>query len=227
MIDTLAELLPGFWTSLNVTAWSLLFGLTAGLLMGLGMYVLPRSLSWIPWLVSEIGRGLPALVTVYFVYFGLPGMGLPLPAFPSLIIAFSFTTASYTAEIYRSALISVPREQTEGAQAIGLSRAKALRLIIIPQALRIAILPLASFAILVFQGTSLAFSIGVTELMSVAYTTGVLEFQVAKYIYGAAAYYLVVVLLFEGVLWAFKEGHIRPSRIRRLLRRLRPAAAAR
>ncbi|WP_150462052.1 amino acid ABC transporter permease [Nesterenkonia ebinurensis] len=218
MIDTLIELLPGLWTSLHITAWTLGIGLVAGLLLGLAMYVLPAWISWLPWVISEIGRGLPALVTLYFVYFGLPNVGLPLPGFSSVVVAFSFVTASYTAEIYRTALTSVPKEQTEASQAVGLSQAKTLWFIIIPQALKVAVLPLASFSILAFQGTSLAYSIGVTELMSVAYTTGVLEFSVTPYIYGAAAYYLIVVLIFEGIIWLFKEGHINPTRIRLLIR---------
>jgi polar amino acid transport system permease protein len=213
-MEAFTELLPGLIVSLKITAAVLVVGLPAGLLFGLGMFALPRPLSVAVWLLSEIGRGLPALVTLYFVYFGLPSIGAPLPPFPSIVVAFSFTTASYTAEIYRSALSSVPRQQTEGAQAIGLSRIQTLRLIIVPQALRIAILPLMGFAILIFQGTSLAFSIGITELMSVGYTTGVIEFQVTKYIYAAAVLYLVIVLAFEALMWAYKEGHLHTPRIR-------------
>lgn len=209
-MGTVSQLLPGLLVSLKLTLAVLVVGLPCGLLLGVGMYALPGPASFVVWLLTEVGRGLPALVTLYFVYFGLPALSgiLTLSPFLSVVVAFGWTTASYTAEIYRSALASVPHDQLEGAQAIGLSGRQTLLFVTIPQALRTAVLPLMGFAILIFQGTSLAYAIGISELMSVAYTTGVVDFQVKKYVYGAAAVYLVVVLAFELLMWLYREGKL-------------------
>lgn len=215
MGETLLELWPGFLESMRLTGAVLVPGLLLGMLLGMGMFALPKRISWLPWAISEIGRGLPALVLLYFVYFGLPSAGLTLPAFPAIVLAFVITTAGYTAEIFRSSIASISKQQMEGAQAVGLSRWQSLWLVIVPQALKIAVLPLASFTILIFQGTSLAYSIGITELMSVAYTTGVISFDVSRYIYGAALYYLVIVLAFEGIIVLIKAGYFSRSRYKR------------
>jgi general L-amino acid transport system permease protein len=120
----------------------------------------------------ELIRGVP-LITVLFLgafmlgFFLPPGSETPSPVTRALVALVLFT-AAYVAEIVRGGLQSVPREQTEAAQALGLSAFKTTRLIVLPQALRAVIPALVGQFISLFKDTSLVFIIGLTELLAVA-----------------------------------------------------------
>ena len=99
------------------------------------------------------------------------------PVFPSRRSAPRFwllrwCTGAYASEILRAGLNSVPQGQREATNALGMSRADALRFVIIPQGVRVAIPALLGFSILVFQGTSLCFTIALQEIISRAYDIG-------------------------------------------------------
>ncbi|NFV80396.1 amino acid ABC transporter permease [Magnetospirillum aberrantis SpK] len=137
-----------------------------------------------PWVLTGIALvlGLPALV---FVAGGAPlvwnvpqlrgfnfvGGGALSPEFAALLAGLSVYTAAFIAEIVRSGILAVPAGQTEAAQALGLSRAKTLRLIVLPQALRVIIPPLSSQYLNLTKNSSLAVAIGYPDLVSVANTT--------------------------------------------------------
>ena len=84
-------------------------------------------------------RGVPMLVVLFILYFGLPYVGVQLPA----LIGFSCVSAAYMAEIFRSSISAVDKGQWEAAQSLGLPQKPIIRHIILPQALRIAVAPLA------------------------------------------------------------------------------------
>lgn len=199
-MDILLTMLPGLAVSLELTVFIVVFGTMAGLLLGLAMFAGPRALRWAAWAFSELARGLPTLVTLYLIYFGLPAAGVVLSAFLAIIIGIGITTAGYTAEIYRSAFASVAVGQMDAGRAVGLRSYQIFGLIIIPQVLRATLLPIFGIAILVFQGTSLAYSIGVQELMSIAFTNGTVSFQLTQYLYAAALLYLVIVLIVQALI---------------------------
>lgn len=191
-MNAIMTLLPGLGTSLQLLLAALAVGLPLGILCGLGLASRAAWLRWLLLVLTEIGRGFPALVTLYLVYFGLPSVGVVLEAFPALVVAFGYTTASYTADIFRAAILAVPHALTEAGEALGLSRFKILVLVVLPLALRSVVAPVLGFSIIVFHGTALAYSIGLRELISRAYDQGSLEFNALKYLMLAAAMYLVV-----------------------------------
>lgn len=217
MISDIEALLPGLGLSLQLLLVSLTVGLPLGLLGGVVLFQGPRWGSLIIGLLIELGRGFPALVTLYLVYFGLPSIGILLDAFPALIVAFGYTTASYTADIFRSALSSVPRSQYEAARALALSPWKQFKLVAFPQALRIVLPPLIGFTIIVFQATALAFSIGLRDLTSRAFDLGTLNFDTLHFMLIAAAMYLLVSIGMSLVASAVQrrvDGRVTVKRIR-------------
>lgn len=171
------QLLGGLGVSLRLTGAILAVGLPAGLLLALGAGVRSRALRVTTIVIVEIGRGTPALVVLQLVYFGLPTVGVTFGSFTASVIALGLTTAAYTSEIIRGGLQAVPESEVEAADALGLSRLDALRYVVIPQGLRIAIPPLVGFSIMIFQATSLAYTIAVPELMSQAYSIGSTTFR--------------------------------------------------
>lgn len=171
------QLLGGLWVSLRLTAVILLVGLPAGLLLALGSSVKSKALRVTTIVIVEIGRGTPALVVLQLVYFGLPTIGTTFDSFTASVIALGLTTAAYTSEIIRGGLQAVPESEVEAADALGLTRRDTLRYVVIPQGIRIAIPPLFGFSIMIFQATSLAYTIAVPELMSQAYSIGSTTFR--------------------------------------------------
>jgi len=106
-----------------------------------------------PWLkypariYISIMRGVPMLVVLFILYFGLPYVGVQLPALLCAFIGFSCVSAAYMAEIFRSSIVAVDKGQWEAARSLGLPQKSIIRRIILPQAMRIAVAPLGNVII--------------------------------------------------------------------------------
>ena len=165
-------LFDGFMLSLEVTAACLAVGIPLGLLLALGVQSKSPASHWAALAVVEVGRGAPALILLQFAYFGLPSAGITLSSFAAAGLALAWCTGAYTSEIIRAGLEAVPAGQREAAIATGLNAADALRYVILPQGLRVAIPALLGFSIIMLQATSLCFTIALPEVVSQAYVVG-------------------------------------------------------
>lgn len=176
-ISWLPDLAPGLAVSLALTGLCLLFGMPLGLLLALMIESPIVPLRVIAFAIVEVGRGAPAIVLLYLLYFGLPEAGVTLTAFLTAVISLSWTTGAYASELFRAGLAAVPAGQREASLTSGLRGWTGFQHIILPQAMRISTPPLASLAVTIFQTSSLAFVIAVPELMSKAYTLGSITFE--------------------------------------------------
>lgn len=193
--EYLPDFLAGLKVTLTLTGVSLFAGLPLGLLMALAMTSHHRVIRWPAILLVEVGRGAPALVVLYFVYYGLPQLDLTWSSFVCATIALGFTTAAYTADIFRAGINSIPVGHREACQALGLSHAKEMRLVVLPQAIKVVIPPLVGFCILLYQGTSLAFAVSVPELLSRAYSQASITYQFTATLTLAGLVYAAISLL--------------------------------
>jgi polar amino acid transport system permease protein len=191
-LEWIPRLLSGLWVSLQMTGLSLLVGIPIGLGLAVLASAKRRFVRIATVTVVEIGRGLPALVMLQLIYFGLPGAGIVFDSFTAAVIALSLTTGAYTSEIIRAGLRAVPAGEIEAGNALGISHADILRFIVIPQGFRIAIPSLLGFAILILQVSSLAFTLGLPELLSQAYSIGASTFQYLEVLTLAGLMYLVI-----------------------------------
>lgn len=173
----LPTLLDGLRVSLLLTGLSLLFGIPIAGLLAFGIRSKNLVARYASIAVVEVGRGAPALVLLQLMYFGLPDAGITLSALASATLALTWTTAAYCAEYLRGGLSAVPAGEIEGAQALGMTAGDTLRYIIIPQGWRIALPSLMGFAVILFQATSLAYTVTVQEMMSQAYSLGASTFK--------------------------------------------------
>lgn len=153
----------------------LLFGasLAVGTVLGLGVALLRMSgVAPLVWFASGfvwLGRGIPALVILFFAYYALPRViGVGLEPFQAAIIGLGLETAAFQGEVIRSGLLSVDNGQYEAAKALGMSRLHMMRRIILPQATRVAIPPYFSSAMALLRTTSLASVITVQEMTGLA-----------------------------------------------------------
>jgi polar amino acid transport system permease protein len=192
--EWMPEVISGLTLSLTLTGLSLLFGMPLGLVLALLAESRSAFLKWMGLVVVEIGRGAPALVLLYLLYFGLPQVGITLAAFSTATFSLSWTTGAYASELFRAGLAAVPQGQREAAITSGLSGWTGFRHIIFPQSIRISTPPLASLAITIFQTSSLAFVVAVPELMSKAYSLGAITFQyLSIFILTALVYALITI----------------------------------
>jgi len=207
-LDAVLRQLPGLAVSVELTVSSSAIGLVLGFFGGV---LLRHRSRWVRYPiigVVEILRGFPALLMLYIVYYGLPQIDIVLSSMVSAIVAFALTIAGFTAEIFRAAIASVPTGQLEAAKALGLKPFVTTRLVVLPHVLGVAIPPLIGIIVIAFQGTSLAISIGVTELTGVAFQYGQVNFTMLSEITVAAVLYLIVTSLLIWIeVWAERRAN--------------------
>ena len=162
--DLWQYLLNGMVWTLQLTAWGLLCGLPVGLVIGL-MRVSPfRPLSMASMVYVEAIRGTPLLVQIFTLYFVLPAFGITIPEYLAAVMALSINASAYIAEIFRAGIESIPKGQMEAARSLGFGYLPAMRLVILPQAMRRVVPPLTNEAIALLKDSSLVSLMGMTEL---------------------------------------------------------------
>jgi polar amino acid transport system permease protein len=120
----------------------------------------------------ELFRNVPGLIVIYFVFFLLPLVDLPLSPFICAVVALAAQHAAYICEILRGALAALGQPQVEAGRALGMTRRQIMGLVLLPQVFRDAIPPLGNEVVLLTLNTAVASTIGVRELTETANTVG-------------------------------------------------------
>jgi polar amino acid transport system permease protein len=189
--------LPQFWAGTIQTVWLAVASFTVaigiGLCLALARLSRRRTFSWASRLITDIVRGTPALVQVLLIYFGLPQLGIQIDAAVAGILALGLNSGAYIGEIVRAGVLSIDRGQMEAARSIGMSHAKAMRRIVLPQAFRVVIPPVTNEATTLVKGTSLLSVISITELTRVGQQVMGVTFRPIEAFLAVAAVYLVMI----------------------------------
>lgn len=157
-------LLKGIGMTLALSVLSLAFGIAIGFVFGILRSGGSRTLSRIVGLYIDFFRGTPFLVQVFIAYFVLPAIGIELSAFAAGVVALSNAAACFIGEIVAAGIKSVPPGQSEAAAAAGLSRGQQLRLVVLPQAVRIVTPSLVGQFVLLIKDSSVVSAIGLLDL---------------------------------------------------------------
>ncbi|GBC71737.1 L-cystine transport system permease protein YecS [Candidatus Calditenuaceae archaeon HR02] len=164
LFQILPYLMEGIPVTMQLTLLSFSLGLALGSVLAAARVFGSKPLSVFSRSYIEFFRGTPLLVQIFFIYFGLPAVGIRLDAFTASVIAIGFNSAAYQAEILRSAIKSIPEEQYLAAESLGMTTVQTYRFIIFPQAIRVATPALVNEFVALIKYTSLASIIGVAEL---------------------------------------------------------------
>jgi His/Glu/Gln/Arg/opine family amino acid ABC transporter permease subunit len=164
----LTTLLDGLPATVTVAIGALLFALIFGLLAALLRLSRWRLLRLPAIAYIELFPGTPALVQLFVIYFGLPDIGIEPSPFQAAIIGLGLNGAAYLAEIYRAGIEAIHRGQMEASLSLGMTPARAMRYIILPQAIRTMLPPMANFAIVLLKDTAIIFVVAVPEIMTYA-----------------------------------------------------------
>ncbi len=204
----IGETLPDFWAGFLSTL-SISMAAFAGA-MALGVITCALSIQPSRWLrlpavvYIDVVRATPLLAQLYFLYFGLPILGLGMPEITVGIIALALNSGAYVSEIVRSGIQSIPRGQVEASASAGMSYWQQMRLIVLPQALRPMVSPLIGQAIVLVKDSSLLSLISVLELTRAGQTLAVDRFMPVEGLATTAAGYLIIYfgLKLAAALWA-------------------------
>lgn len=165
LINNLAFIGKGLLMTLALSLLTLFFATVVAAVMGLAAMAQSTPLRWTVRSLTELFRGVPLIVNVFFIYFGMPIFGLELSPFVSIVISLTIWGGANGAEIVRGGLRAVPAHQLSSALALGMKSWEVLLLVQVPQAIRSIMPAYVGMMTQIVQATSLGTLIGVTEFM--------------------------------------------------------------
>jgi polar amino acid transport system substrate-binding protein len=160
-------LLRGAIVTVELSVLAMALAITAGLVIVLTRLYAPAPLRWLARAYVEVIRGTPLLIQLFLIYYGLPEIGIRLNPFLAGIVGLGLNYAASESENYRAGIQSIPRGQSEAAQALGMTRWQTLRHVVLPQALRVVIPPVTNDFIAMFKDSSIVSVITMVELTKV------------------------------------------------------------
>jgi polar amino acid transport system substrate-binding protein len=160
-------LAQGAVTTLQLSAIGMMIAVSLGLLLALSRIYGNWWLSGLATVYIEAIRGTPLLIQLFFIFYGLPSLGVKLSPFVAAVIGLGLNYGAYEAEVYRAGFSSVPKSQMDAALSLGMNRLQALWHVIIPQATRVALPPMTNDFISLLKDSSLVSVITMVELTKV------------------------------------------------------------
>ncbi len=216
----IAPALPALWEGMQTTLALLALGVAGGVLLGTLLALMRlapnRLLAGLASTYVNYFRSIPLLLVITWFYFAVPfllrgitGEDSPIGAFASCLVAFVMFEAAYYCEIVRAGIQAVPKGQLAAASALGMTYAQAMRLVILPQAFRKMTPLLLQQSIILFQDTSLVYTVGLMDFLNSARSRGDIVGQPHEFLLFAGLVYFVL---------SFTAARL----VKRLQRRLNP-----
>jgi polar amino acid transport system permease protein len=160
--------LPYLLSGALKTIWLALAGVPTGTLLGIGLgifsVIAPAPVRWAITGFVFVVRGIPVLVWMFLAYYMLPAAGIIVGDFVAVVGALIMYTAAFVTEIARGAVLAVPSGQVSAARSLGMRRWTMLKLVILPQAIKLSIPPLLNNSVMMIKATSYVSVVGVWEL---------------------------------------------------------------
>jgi polar amino acid transport system permease protein len=201
-------ILSGLPATIGIALFAIILGGFIGFGAGLLRVVGNRFVKKMVVVYVEVIRGVPLLVILYTIYFGI-GTLVNIPRYPAAVIALGIFSGAYVAEIVRAAIQSIPRGQTEAGLSLGLNERQALRKIVLPQAFKRMVPPLAGQFITLTKDSSLASIIAIPELTLQTYSVITVTFRAFQFWLTTAGIYFVLGWFLQRLsTWLERRTHI-------------------
>ncbi|MEG1823801.1 MAG: ABC transporter substrate-binding protein/permease [Cloacibacillus sp.] len=165
--DVMPMFAHGALVTMEVSIVAMVIAICLGLALAVTRVFAPRWLAMIATWYVEIVRGTPVLIQLFFIFYGLPSIGIKFSPFWAGAIGLGLNYAAYEAEVYRTGLFAIPRTQWESALALGMTRWQAMQQVILPQAVRVVIPPITNDFISLLKDSSLVSIITMVDLTKV------------------------------------------------------------
>ncbi|MBU3953669.1 MAG: amino acid ABC transporter permease [Proteobacteria bacterium] len=198
LVEIYPFFLKGLWMTSKIAFISLLTCTLLGFVLGIFRSGNNRILKFIIGIYVSFVRGTPFVVQIFIIFFILPEWGIQLEAFPAALLAMGIMGSAFICEIVAGGINAIPKGQWEAATSSGLNLIQQLRLVIVPQAMRVILPPLVGQYVLLIKDTSVVSVIGVMELTRVGWVTvvripeGLMVFSLVGILYFSISYPLIL-----------------------------------
>lgn len=193
-LQSLPALAAGAWLTAKLSVLSIALGIIIGIFGGVARISRLAVIRVCAGIYVVVMRGVPLLVTLLFLYYGLPSAGLQLDAFTVALIALSVTCGAYVTEIVRAGIQSLDPGQMRAARSLGMSYSTAMRRIILPQAIRRVLPPITNESLTLLKNTSLVSTIALTDLLRSGLEVMTWQANTFSPFAGVALFYLLMTL---------------------------------
>ena len=199
MLELLPQLLEGLKVTMEFFLIVLVLSIPLGILVAVGrksrIFLLNKILEY----YILVMRGTPLLLQIIVIFFGLPIVGITFERFTAGVIAFTLNYAAYFGEIFRSGINSIDEGQYEGAEVLGLSPVNTFFRIILPQAIKRVIPPVANEITVLVKDTSLVYVLGLDEVLKIAKIASNRDVTLVPLLLCALMYLIIIGIISKGV----------------------------
>ncbi len=192
--------LPSVWITLELSIFSILLGTICGLIVNLLKMTKIGVLVAVADIYVAIIRGTPLLLQLFFIFYGLPQIGITIDSFLSAVVGLALHNGAYISEIFRGAIQAIDRGQNEAARAMGMTKFQTFRTVVFPQAFKNAVPALGNQFLLAIKDSSLASIITIAELMTKAREFAAATYSVFPIYFDAACYYMLLTFVLARLL---------------------------
>ncbi len=211
VIDSVPRFADAAWITLQLSFWGILLSLLLGTVIAVITAYQIRPFTLLARAYVELSRNTPLLIQLFFLYYGLPKIGIKWDGFTCGVIALVFLGGSYMAEALRAGLLAIPKGQTEAAKSIGLNRFQIFRYVIFPQAWAISLPALGANVLFLIKESSVISAVAVAELMFVTKDIIGMDYKTNEALFLLFVSYLVI-LLPVSLLARYAENRVRRAK---------------
>ncbi|OOM13575.1 amino acid ABC transporter permease [Clostridium saccharobutylicum] len=195
ILELMPQVLEGLKVTLEIFALTLILSIPLGILVAVMRVSKSLILSKISGVYVLIMRGTPLLLQIIVIFFGLPIVGITFDRFPAAILAFTLNYGAYFGEIFRAGIMSIDNGQIEGAQVLGLTTKDTFFRIILPQAFKRVLPPVANEITTLVKDTSLVYVLGLDELLKLGKIAANRDVSLMPLVIVGAVYLIVIAVL--------------------------------
>lgn len=197
ILELMPQVLDGLKMTLEIFIMTLVISIPLGIFVAVMRTSKSLILSKLSGLYVLIMRGTPLLLQITVIFFGLPLVGITFDRFPAAIIAFSLNYAAYFGEIFRAGIQSIDEGQLEGAEVLGMTKKDTFFRIILPQAFKTVLPPVANEITTLVKDTSLVYIVGLDELLKIGKIASNRDVSLLPLIIVGAVYLIIIGILSE------------------------------
>ncbi|WP_199935664.1 amino acid ABC transporter permease [Acinetobacter bereziniae] len=181
-------------TTLKISIISIILAILVGLICSILMTYRVRVFDKIAKVYIELSRNTPLLIQLFFLYYGLPKLGIKIDGFTCGVIGLTFLGGSYMAEAFRAGLQSVAQGQIDSGESIGLNRVQVFQYVVFPQALSVSIPAIGANCLFLIKESSVVSAIAVVELLFVTKDLIGMDYKTTEALFLLILSYLIILL---------------------------------
>jgi len=213
ILTNIPLLLKGAWIAVEITILSVALGMVLGVATAFLRIYGSRPMQRAVYAYEWVFRGIPQLVLLFIIYFGLPELGINISPLLSVVLGLGLCSSAYQAQIYRGAILSIGSEQMEAGLSLGMSKTRTLFHVILPQAVRLSLPGFTNEFTIVLKDSPLAYAVGIAEFLKYGRDLIVTSFRPFEIYLAAAIIYFVLFQIFYYIFKAVANRYQVPGYI--------------